>query len=240
MHEISQSLVSELAPKGRLRVAINYGNPVLAHRDASGDPDGVSVEIARELSRQANIGIEFVTFDAAGKVFEAAAHDVWDVAFLASDPARATQILFTEPYVTIEATAIVARNSALQTFADLDQPGVRIAVGQGAAYELQLMRRIKHATIVRSPTSDGAVRLFESEQLEAAAGVRRPLNDYAADRPHLRVFSEALAEIRQAMGTPLGRDTARAYLDDFLSELKADGFISAALQRHGQTDAVVS
>ena len=63
---------SELAPTGKLRAAINFGNPVLAQKDqASGEPRGVSVDLARELGRRLGVPVELVTFDAAGKVFEA-------------------------------------------------------------------------------------------------------------------------------------------------------------------------
>ena len=87
-----------LAPSGTLRAAINYGNPVLAQKDpATGSPRGISSEIARELGQRLGVPVAFVTFDAAGKVFEALARDAWDVAFLAIDPKRATQIEFTSP-----------------------------------------------------------------------------------------------------------------------------------------------
>jgi polar amino acid transport system substrate-binding protein len=38
---------ADLAPSGKLRAAINLGNPVLASRDAAGQPKGVSVDLAR-------------------------------------------------------------------------------------------------------------------------------------------------------------------------------------------------
>jgi len=94
---------SELAPSGKLRAAINFGNPVLAQKDpATGEPRGVSVDLARELGRRLGVPVDLVTFDAAGKVFEALKKGVWDVAFLAIDPARAAEIAFTAPYVVIE------------------------------------------------------------------------------------------------------------------------------------------
>jgi len=85
-----------LAPSGRLRIAINYGNAVLARRDVqSGKLSGVSVDIAEELGRRMGLPVTLVPFDAAGKVSGAAAKDVWDVAFLAADPERAREIQFT-------------------------------------------------------------------------------------------------------------------------------------------------
>ena len=96
---------SNLAPTGRLRVAINHGNPVLARRDAeSGKLSGVSVDIAEELGRRSGLPLTLVPFDAAGKVSAAAGKDLWDVAFLARDPERARDIDFTAAYVVINGT----------------------------------------------------------------------------------------------------------------------------------------
>jgi polar amino acid transport system substrate-binding protein len=48
--------VKDLAPSGRLRAAINFGNPVLAQKDAAtGEAGGVSVALARELGRQLGV-----------------------------------------------------------------------------------------------------------------------------------------------------------------------------------------
>src|SRR5262245_41945669 len=74
----------DLAPSGRLRAAINLGNPVLAQRDAATrELRGVSVELARELGRRLALPVELVVYDAAGRVADAARTGAWDVAFLA-------------------------------------------------------------------------------------------------------------------------------------------------------------
>src|SRR5947207_15623416 len=93
------SVTRELAPTGKLRAAINFGNTVLAQREPFG---GVSVDLARELAKRLGVPIEFVTYDAAGKVTADAANNVWDIAFVARDPDRAKDIEFTDAYVIIE------------------------------------------------------------------------------------------------------------------------------------------
>ena len=234
-------VLKDLAPTGKLRAAINYGNPVLAQRDpASADLRGVSVDLARELARRLGVEATLVPFDAAGKVFEAAKAGAWDVAFLAVDPVRAADIAFTAPYVLIEGTYMVPQASPLKTIADVDRDGLRIAVGRGSAYDLFLTRTIKKAELVRAPTSAGAVKLFVREGLEAAAGVKQPLVDYARTDPSVRVIEGRFMAIEQAMGTPRGRDAGLAYLDAFIEEMKASGFIAEALARSRQPDAVVA
>ena len=50
---VSPQVVNEIAPEGKLRAAINFGNPVLAQRDATtGEPRGISVDLSRELARR--------------------------------------------------------------------------------------------------------------------------------------------------------------------------------------------
>jgi polar amino acid transport system substrate-binding protein len=79
--------VSQLAPTGNLRAAINFGNPVLAVRDgASGEPRGVSVDLARELAQRLGVPVVLVLYPSAGKVVEALSSSAWDVAFVAIDP----------------------------------------------------------------------------------------------------------------------------------------------------------
>src|SRR5215510_11570123 len=81
---VPRNVVTELAPTGKLRTAINFGNIVLAQKDpVSGEPRGVSAELAREVAKRLGVPIEFITFDAAGKVFDALANGDWDIAFLA-------------------------------------------------------------------------------------------------------------------------------------------------------------
>jgi polar amino acid transport system substrate-binding protein len=231
----------ELAPGGVLRVAINLGNPVLAQREpATGALGGASVDLAREVGRRLGLPVTLVSFDAAGKVVAAATTGAWDLAFLARDPARAAELRFTPPYVVIEGTYLVPEASPLRAIEDLDRPGVRIAVGRGAAYELHLTRALRHATLVRSDTSAGAVELFLREGLEAAAGVRNPLVAFAAAHPGLRVLPGRFTVIEQALAAPRGREVAGRWLDAFVEEVKASGFVAAALARSGQRDAAVA
>jgi len=240
-NDIPPGVVAELAPKGRLRAAINLGNSVLAQPDpAGGPPRGVAAELARELARRLGTGIDYVIFDAAGKVFEALKAGLWDIAFLAIDPVRAAGIDFTAPYVVIEGTYLVPRDSPLHTIADVDRDGVRVAVAQGSAYDLYLTRALKHARLVRQPSGPEALEMFVKDRLEAAGGVRQPIVAFAQAHPGTRVIPGRFMAIEQAMGTVKGRAAGVAYLRRFIEELKASGFVAQALKASGQADATVA
>ncbi len=230
-------IAEDLAPTGVLRASINLGNAVLAQ----GTPDaprGVTVDIAREVAARLAVPVEFACFDAARKSFGALTSGAADLCFLAIDPARATEVAFTAPYVVIEGVYVVPRGSALTTPAEVDRPDVRIGVKQGSAYDLFLSRTLEHATVVRG--GEG-VTTFETEGLEAAAGIRQPMTAYAAAHPGVRVVPERFMQIEQAVGT--GRDRRPetvAFLHDVVEELKASGFVAEALRRADQPDAAVA
>src|SRR5256885_12635812 len=104
--------LADLAPTGKVRAAINFGNPVLAAKDAAtGEARGVSVDLAGELGRRLLVPVVLVNYDAAGKVVEALKSGAWDVAFLAIDPVRGARVSYSPPYVVIEGADLVPRDS---------------------------------------------------------------------------------------------------------------------------------
>lgn len=233
--------VADLAPTGKLRAAINVGNPLLAARDpGGGDPRGVSVDLARELGRRLGVPVQFVVFDAAGKVVEAGRTGAWDVAFVALDPARAAEIAQSPPYVVIEGAYLVRQDSALRSNDEVDRKGNRVVVGRNSAYDLYLTRSLKQAEIVRAPTSPAVVDLFLKENHEVAAGVKQQLEADARRAPGLRLLPGRFMVINQAMASQRGRDAGARYVRDFIEEMKATGFVAKTLEGHKVQGAAVA
>jgi polar amino acid transport system substrate-binding protein len=233
--------VKDLAPTGKLRAAINFGNGVLAQKGPNGEPRGITPDLAHELGKRLGVPVELVQFAAAGKAAEALATGAVDIGFIAIEPVRADKIDFSPPYVIIDGTYMVAKDSPMKNVADVDKPGIRIAVGLNSAYDLYLTRMLKHATLVRASVGGGGagIDLFVKDKLDAAAGVRQPLDDYAKSHPEVRVMPDAFQEIRQAMGTPKGRGAAGGkYLAAFVEQMKTSGFVADALKRSGQVAKV--
>ncbi len=236
----SASVTSDLAPTGKLRAAINFGNPVLASKSASGQPQGVSVDLSRELARRLGLPLEIVPYTAAGLVVEGLKSNAWDIAFLAIDPARAVDIGYTAPYVVIEGAYLVRRDSPILSNAEVDRDGIRVAVGKGSAYDLFLSRELKRATIVRAPTSQAVTDLFVAQNLDVAAGVKQQMEADAKRVGGLRLLEGRFMVINQAMGVPRSREIGAKYLRDFVEEMKASGFVAAALARHSVEGASIA
>jgi polar amino acid transport system substrate-binding protein len=145
-------------------------------------PGGITAELAKNWPRNA-VASAFVTWPTAGKVVDAALQDQWDIAFLAIDPAREDKLCFTPPYVTIESSVLVRNDSDIHSVQEMDRPGVTINVGKGAAYELYLIRTLRHATMQQYATSQEAIRAFIAGEGEMVAGIRQPLASVAREHP---------------------------------------------------------
>jgi polar amino acid transport system substrate-binding protein len=230
----TDSLRQAFAPTGRLRAAINLGNPILAGRDAAtGEPAGVSIDLARAFAAQLGVEAELVVFDTAAKSVEAVTQEQADIGFFAVDPLRGAGIAFTAPYVLIEGAYLVREDSPRRDNAEVDQPGCSVVVGQGSAYDLYLSRALQQATILRAPTSPAVVDTFIAQGADVAAGVKQQLEADAKRLGGLRLLPGRFMVIEQAMGLPKGRGgEAAEALGRFVEAMKASGFVADALARH--------
>jgi polar amino acid transport system substrate-binding protein len=224
---------SELAPTGKLRVGINYGNFLLVNKDpASGEYGGVAVDLGRELGRRLGVPVDLVAFETAGKLADAVKTGAWDVAFLGNEPQRAREIAFSPAYLEIEAGYLVPAGSPIRTIADVDREGVRIAVAAKSAYDLYLSRNLKHAQLVRAQGIDSSYDVFVKDRLEVLSGLKPRLTTDTAKLPGSRVLEGRFTAVQQSVGTPQGRPAGAKYLREFAEDVKASGFVAKAIERH--------
>jgi polar amino acid transport system substrate-binding protein len=235
--DVRDTVITDLAPFGVLRAAINLGNPVLAQGTAVA-PVGVAVDIANELGARLSVPVDLLCFDAARKSLAATVRGDADICFLAIDPARAVEIVYTPPYVVIEGVFVVPEHSRITTVADVDREHVRIGVNVGSAYDLFLSRTLRQAMVVRG--KDG-LAAFRQQGLEVGAGIRQSVSDFVAGNPGYRMIDERFMQIRQAVGTTRTRaPSTTRFLASTIEDLKARGFIRDALRRSGQDSALVA
>jgi polar amino acid transport system substrate-binding protein len=230
---MSPSAVAELAPTGVLRAGINLSNFLLVSgRSPSGDPEGVAPDMARAIADRLGVPVTYVTFPRPGELADAAGGAVWDIGLIAAEPARAETIAFSPAYVEIEASYLVPAGSPLASIAEVDRPGVRIAVTARAAYDLWLSRHIEHAELVRSESLDSAYQQFVDDQLDALAGLKPRLLQDLEKLPGARILDGRFTAVQQAVGTARTNETGAAFLRDFVEEAKASGLVARLIERH--------
>jgi len=230
---MSTGPVSELAPHGVLRAAINLSNILLVTgRSVSGDPEGVAPDMAKAIAERLGVAVKYVPYPRPGELADAVGTDTWDIGLIGAEPARAEKIAFTPAYVEIEATYLVPPGSKLDSLAQVDRAGVRIAVSARSAYDLWLERNIKNAKLCRADGLDGSYDLFVREKLEALAGLRPRLLSDVEKLPGARILEGQFTAVQQAVGTARANDAGAAFLRDFVEEAKRTGLIARLIARH--------
>ncbi len=226
-------IIAELAGTGTLRAGINMSNGLLVTgMTAVGDPQGVTPDMAAEIANRLKVPVAYVKFDRPSKLADAAGTNAWDIGLIGAEPARAEKIAFTNAYCEIQATYLVREGSPLQSVADVDRPGSRIAVRAGSAYDLWLTRNLKHATLLRSDSADGPFDQFVAEGLDALAGLRPALISEAGKLPGARILPGNFTAVQQAIGTLKSNTAGAAFLRDFVEEAKRTGFVARLIERH--------
>jgi polar amino acid transport system substrate-binding protein len=232
--QISPAVRRDLAPTGKLRAAINYGNFILATKDkATGESRGVAVDLTRELSQRLGVPVEIVAYDSVAVMGDAAPSGAWDVAFLGSDPAREKLMSFTAAYLEIDATYLVPGASPLRTAGDVDREGVRVAAPARGNYELYLSRNLARARLVSTQGADAAFDLLVTGKVEAMAGLKQALLTLSEKLPGSRIVEGRFMGVQQSIAVPKGKEAGLAYLRSVVEDAKASGLVARAIEKTG-------
>ena len=238
------TLRAALAPTGTLRAGINLSNFLLvSSRGPSGEPVGVAPDVAAALAAKLGVPLELVPYANPGLLSDAADNDEWDVGLIGAEPKRAETISFTAPWAEIEASYLVRPGSDLRSVAEVDRPGVRVAVAARAAYDLWLTANLRHATLRRpaEPGLDRARALFDAGDddgaFDALAGLRPWLLDQMVTAPAGSVLLDgSFTTVQQAIGIPRARADGGAslFLEQFVAEAKG-ALVAELIDKHGQS-----
>ena len=224
---------SELAPTGTLRVALNMSNFLLTATDpVTGEPCGLAADLGRELGQRLGLPVALLPYANPGELADAAPNGVWDIGFIGAEPQRAHAIDFTAAYVEIEATYLVPPGSPLQTIAEVDHAGIRIAAPARSAYELYLSRTLQHAQLIREQGAENTFKRFVEDRLDALAGLRPRLVTDQEALPGSRLLDGRFTAVQQAAGTPKGRPEGARYLRAFIEDIKATGLVARTIEKH--------
>jgi polar amino acid transport system substrate-binding protein len=230
---LSPDVIAELAPTGVLRAGINLANFLLVSgKGAAGEPEGVAPDMAREIAKRLGVPVAYVAFARPGELADAAGTGVWDIGLIAAEPARAETIAFSSAYAEIEATYLVPAGSPIGTIAEVDRPGVRIAIAARSAYDLWLSRHLEHAELVRAGSLDASFDRFVADKLDALAGLRPRLLQDLEKLPGARILEGRFTAVQQAVGTAKAKAAGAAFLRDFVEEAKASGLVERLIERH--------
>jgi polar amino acid transport system substrate-binding protein len=241
----SAAVKQQLAPTGKVRVALSVGptaNTFRATLDAATSrPRGVAVDLANALGEKLGVPVELVTYANYPDLLEAAGRGAWDVTFIAFDEERTKVMDYGPAYYRSELTYLVRSGSAIHAQADVDRPGVRIAVAEGSVSARNRQQALKSATLLRFKTLAEIREQLRAGKVDAAAASRDTLAGLAAQLPGARVL-EGSFDVGGgvAVAVPKNRPAALGFVSDFIETAKATGVVRRAFDNAGFKDAVVA
>src|SRR3954447_19582812 len=220
MPALADGLKDEIAPTGKLRVAIAIspaGGAFWSTRTEAGYA-GVPVDLGKEMAAQLGVPVEYVVHQNSGQITDAAGKNTWDVTWLPKDPEREIRMSFGPIYEVADATYIVRPGSAISNFETLDRPGVKVAAVNNTTTMRGAIAHLKNAKVTGYQTYDEIFGLLKGGEIDAFALSRDQLNAMAKQIPGTRVLDETFKQTVTAVAAPPNHPQSLAFAVKFLNE----------------------
>lgn len=216
---------------------ISYRNPRTL------ELSGIDIDLATELARDLGVRVRFEESSFV-RLVDDLSQDRCDIAMFAIGitPARSEKLRFTRPYLASDIYAITSRsNRRVRTWADIDQPGVVVAVAQGTYHETVMREKLRHARLLVTATPHGREQEVESGRADV----------FMTDYPFSRRMLETTDWTRLIVPPAVYHLTPYAYavrpgdvawharVESFVAAIKRDGRLLAAARRHKLDPIVV-
>ena len=230
-----------LAPTGKLRVALQQGNALNVTKDpVYGEMKGLGFDLGKELAHRMGVPFEPVLYPSIGALLESGRSGAWDVAHFGFSPGRAKEFDFAPVHLEVEFGYLVPSGSSISTMADVDRPGIRLAVQEKSGPDAFFTASLKNATLVRAPSNPGALEALKSGSADGMGSIKPILFDLSNQLPGSRVLEGRPGIDPHAMAMPKGRDRAMPYLRQFMEDAKSQGLVKAAIDRAGLRGVAVA
>jgi polar amino acid transport system substrate-binding protein len=235
-------LMDEIAPTGKLRVAIAIspaGGAFWSNKTESGGYAGVPVDLGKEMAAQLGVPVEYVVHQNSGQIVDAVSKRTWDITFLPRDPEREARLSFGPIYEVADATYIVNAGSPATNFQTLDQPGIKVAAVNNTTTMRGAIAHLKNAKVTGYQTYDEIFGLLKNGEIDAFALSRDQLNAMARKIPGTRVLDETFKQTVTAVAVPPNHPQALAFATKFMTDAISNGTLRKAYDNNGLKDTPI-
>jgi polar amino acid transport system substrate-binding protein len=226
--------LADIMQAGKIRVAMFL--PTYIKDSVTGELRGrgvgiVIIEIARALAARLGVEAQIIGYPTPSSVVECLKTSACDMTFMGIEPSRAAEVDFSPPAFHLDYTYLVPASSTIHSVAEVDRPGIRIAVVRTHASTLTLTRIVRRAELIGTELPNNALDLLRAGKADAFAFPRYILLDYSAELPGSRVLPDAYGVNRVGIAIPKGQAGWLEYIDEFIEEAKTSGLMQSAIER---------
>jgi polar amino acid transport system substrate-binding protein len=226
--------VADLAPTGTLRVTFIGNNPVQGRVDAKGATTGPCPDLAREFGRRSGVPVVVTPLPDANAVIASVTSSTADIACLAIEAARATQVDFSDAYLISGSAYAVRADSPITRSADVDRAGVTVGAVSTQSQGVWVRENLKAARVMALPAvppNSELAALLTGRKVDAFAANRTRLEELAQGFPGIRVLADNFMVVGQAFAVPKGNRARLAEVNRLVAEARASGFVKASIDR---------
>jgi polar amino acid transport system substrate-binding protein len=235
----ADSDVAELARQSAIRIGV-FPSFQYARDSASGQPRGLAIGIAQALAARLGIAnVVTVEHPTPPQVIACVKGGGCDFGFMLIDPARATEIDFSPPFVRSDFTYLLPAGSPIRSAAEVDHPGVRVAVVRGHASTLAWQRLAKQAIPVFVDSYESAVEIMRSGNADAFASIREMLLQYSSQLPGSRVLADSYQTNLAGVAVAKGKPARLAFVRETLDDMKRSGALQQIIREAGLRDVEI-
>jgi polar amino acid transport system substrate-binding protein len=229
------AITSEIAPTGKLRVAMNAGTPVLLTRTADGKVTaGAGVEVGKFIAEKLGVPFELVAYPNAEKYTQSFGKGEWDIGFGANTPIVAEKAEFIADVLLNDYWYLAAPGREFTEASQIDRAGVKVGVGQASTSDQFLSRNLKSAELVRRSGIEQSVEVLRSGQVDAWAASASNIQQLAGRVPGSKIVPGTFMSDRSMVILPKGSSSAaRAKIAEIVSEAKKAGIVTKAIEQVG-------
>ncbi len=212
-------------PDDTLVVGMDLSYPPFETIDASGQPVGVSVDLAKALAHSLGRPLKIENMPFVGLIPSLQNGGIDCVISSMTDtPERRNAISFSDPYLSTGLALLINTKSGYRQLSEVDQPGNTIAVRLGTTGESWARQNIKNATLVALEKENTAV--LEVIQGKAAAFIYDQMSVWQNHQKNPETTRALLSPIRKeewAIGVRKDNAVLQEQINTFLKGFRADG-----------------
>ena len=233
----------ELAPNGTLRfgvVAAAVRTEYFVVKKSDGEPEGVPVDLARELAHRLGVPVAFRVASSAAELTELLMGGRLDAAIIPPDQHGLERLDFGSYYFVDQNTYMVPGGSRFKTIDDVNRPGARVLAIGGTATSRAAARHIQRSWITQVDSIDEALEMLRTGKGDAFALTHASLAPLLPQVPGSRILDGSINRVGFAFAIPRNRPNGLFYITSFTEEAKLSGVIRRAFDNAGLQESKVA
>ncbi len=224
--------VDEIVSRGSINIGVLVDIPPYGFLNASQEPDGYDVEVARLLGKYLGVKVNIVPVTGPNRIPFLLTNKVdLLVATFGITPERAKQVMFSIPYAAIENVIFAPKDKHVVTLDDLK--GMRVGVPRGSVQDVLVTQRLgAGAKISRFDDDASTYQALLAGQVDAIAETGLTGDDFYARSPAAGI-ERKLILLRQPNGITMRANqwSLHQWVNTFVYYTKNNGELDGLWQK---------